>query len=282
MIARLLSPSAESALFSADRLPEAMHALVLQEIMTPIVHSESMTPTLQKGDELRLQDADDLQVGDIVVYRHDRLFVCHRIHRIQGPKLFLRGDTNTGPFEDVDIRQVVGRVEALLRHGTYLAVRHGLPKGSRTQKDPTWVRTATWSFPLGRARALQFVNWMADRPVMRDSLRHILKRLITIDILEPGSLHSLRGYVARQPVQLTRLDQLQRHLSTLNSDDIILVIRAGPLYFGTCTLDPWNFHVRPLLRILITEILFESIRPFIPRRMSPRPFLDSTPDGKKQ
>src|SRR5689334_5492878 len=99
MIARLLNPSSHSTGFSADRLPDAVHGSVLQEIMAPIVNSESMTPALHKGDVLRLQHADDLQVGDVVVYRQDRLFVCHRIHRIEGHRMFLRGDTNTGPFE---------------------------------------------------------------------------------------------------------------------------------------------------------------------------------------
>ncbi len=281
MIVRLLNPSAESALFSTDGLPDTTHRLVLQKILTPMVNSESMTPTLRKGDELRLQDADDLQVGDVVVYRHGRWFVCHRIHQIQGHRLFLRGDANTGPFEEIDLRQVVGRVKTLLRHGTRIAVPHHLPKISRTQRDSTWVRTATWSLHLGRVHALRFVNWVADRPVMRNILRLILKRLMTIDILTRGSLHSLQGYIARHHVHLDQSDDLQRHLSTLDGD-IVLIIRVGPIYFGTCTLDPWGLYLRPLLQDLTTAVVFESISPFLAPHASSLSVLNSIPSCGKQ
>ncbi|MDH4369143.1 MAG: S24/S26 family peptidase [Nitrospira sp.] len=96
MITRLLSPSTTSTRFSAERLPEAVHGLVLQEVMAPIIQSESMAPTIQAGDGLELEDATDLRIGDVVVYRLDRLFICHRIHGIDGRRLFLQGDAATG------------------------------------------------------------------------------------------------------------------------------------------------------------------------------------------
>ncbi|UVT16903.1 MAG: S24/S26 family peptidase [Nitrospira sp.] len=282
MIARLLSPSAPSTRFSADQLPEAVHGSLFQEIINPIVNSESMTPTLQKGDVLRLQNAEDLQVGDVVVYRHGRLFVCHRVHRIQGLRLFLRGDANTGPFEEIELRQVVGRVETLLRHGAHIPVRHDLPELLHIQRDSMWARTATWTLALGRVHAFRFVNWVTDRPVIRKILRHILKRLMTIDLLTRGSLHSLQGYIARHHVHLDQTDDLQRHLSTLNGEDIMLVIRAGPIYFGTCTLNPWDLYMRPLLQDLTTVVLYESISPFLPPHISSLPVLTSTPSRGKQ
>ena len=282
MIARLLNPSTHSTRFSADRLPDAVHELVLQKVMTPIVNSESMTPALHKDDVLRVQHAETLQVGDVVVYRQDRLFVCHRIHRIEGHRMFLRGDANTGPFEQIDLRQVVGRVEALFRNETYLAIRNSLPKGSHAQKDSTRGRTASWSFPLGRARALQFVNWVADRWFVRRVLRHILKRLMTIDILERTSLRSLDGYVARYHIRLDRPDHAKQYLSTMKGNGLVLVIRVGPVYVGTCSLNPWGLHMRPLLRNSTTEVLLESIRPFLASHASPLPVPNSTLNCKKQ
>jgi len=87
MIARLLSPLTTSTRFSANQLPEAAHGSALWKVITPLVSSESMTPTLQIGDELELEQADNLRVGDVVVYRQDRQFICHRIHRIEGHRL---------------------------------------------------------------------------------------------------------------------------------------------------------------------------------------------------
>ncbi|MGC4098784.1 MAG: S26 family signal peptidase [Nitrospira sp.] len=282
MIARLLNPSSHSTRFSVDRLPAAVHESVLQNSMTPIVNSESMTPTLQKGDVLRLQHADNLQVGDVIVYRHDQLFVCHRIHRIDGHRMFLRGDRNTGPFEDVDIRQVVGRVEALFRNGTSIAIPNSLWKGSHLQKNSTRGRTLPWSFPLGRARALRFVNWVADRWFVRRVLRHMLKGLMTIDILERTSLRSLDGYVARHHIRLDQLDHAEQGAPMLKGDGLVLVIRVGPVLVGTCSLNPWGLHMRPLLRNSTTEVLFESIGPFVASYVSSVPVLTSAPGSRKQ
>ena len=282
MIARLLSPSSRSTRFSADRLPEAVHESVLQDIMTPIVNSESMTPTLQKGDVLRLQHTDNLQVGDIVVYRHDQLFVCHRIHRIQDHRLFLRGDANTDSFEEVNIRQAVGRVEALFRNGTYIAIHNSLPKSLHAQKDSTSGRIAPWSFPRGRARTLQFVNWVADRWFVRRALRHILKKLMTIDVLKRTSLRSLDGYVVRHHIRLDRPDYAKQSVPMLKDDGVVLVVRVGPVYVGTCSLNPWGLHMRPLFRHSTTQILFESISPFFASHVSPLPVPNSTLNCRKQ
>ena len=282
MIARLLNPSSHSTRFSADRLPEAVHGSVLQDIITPIVNSESMTPTLQKGDVLRLQPADDVQVGDVVVYRHDPLFVCHRIHRIEGHRMFLRGDANTDSFEEVNIRQAVGRVEALFRNGTYIAIHNSLPKSLHAQKDSTSSRIAPWSFPRGRARALGFMNWVADRWLVRRVLRHALKKLMTIDVLERTSLRSLDGYVVRHHIRLDRPDHWKQSMPMLNDDGLVLVIRVGPVYVGTCSLNPWGLHMRPLLRHSTTEVLFESIGPFFASHASPLPVPNSTLNCRKQ
>lgn len=264
MITRLLSPSAASTRFSADQLPEAVHRSALWKVITPLVSSESMTPTLQIGDELELEQADNLQVGDVVVYRYDRQFICHRIQRIEGRRLFLRGDANIGPCEEVDIRRAVGRVGFLLRNKQRIALHPYTGPQRGPTGNSTWVRASTWGLGPGRSLALRLLNSLASLPGVERIVRHILRTLMTIEIMERASLHSLEGYVVRQHMHLNRLAYCQQYLSSLNSNGIVLIVRAGPLYLGTCTLNPWHMSMRPLLHRLTTAVLSESVSLFLP------------------
>lgn len=263
MIARL-SPSTASRCFSANQLPETVHGSALWNVMTPIVHSESMAPTLQIGDELELEQPDNLQVGDVVAYRHDRLFICHRIHWIEGHRLFLSGDANAGSFEEVAVRHVVGRVTCLVRLGKRIAVSpYTRAAVARVRRDTVWVRASAWGLGHGRLLALRFLNSVASLPGVESMVRRILRKLMTIEIMEQAPLHSVQGYIARQRIHLDRLDDLHRCLSALNDERIVLVIRAGPLYLGTGTTNPWRIDMRPLLQSITSEVLSVSAGLFL-------------------
>lgn len=264
MIARLRSPSTASTRFSANQLPEAVHGSALWKVLTPIVSSESMIPTLQIGDELELEPTDHLQVGDVVVYRYDRWFICHRIHRIEGHRLFLRGDATLGPFDEVDIRQAVGRVGCLLRNKQRIALRpYTGPQTEPTGNSP-WHRASIWGVGPGGSFALRLLNSLAGLPGIERIVRHILRIYITIEMMERASLQSLEGYVVRQHVHLDQLASCQLYLSSSKSTNVVLIVRVGPLYLGTCTLNPWHMSMRPLLQRLTTAVLSESVGVFSP------------------
>jgi hypothetical protein len=256
MITRLLSPSTTSTSFSVERLPEAVHKLVLREVMAPIVQSESMAPTIQTGDGLELEDATDLRIGDVVVYRLDRLFICHRIHAIEGRRLFLQGDAATGAYEEVDVQQVVGRVDCVFRDGKRIDVRR--PRLSHMTTPADLIRVPAWSWGSRRARALilRFMNWIAGVPGMKGIFSIILRKLMTITIMERAALQSLDGYVTRAHVHL---DQLNQYLMPPTGSHTVLVIHVGPAYFGICTPDPWRMQIRPFLRPVTTALFLEAI-----------------------
>ncbi len=256
MITRLLSPSLTSTRFSAARLPEAVHKLVLREVMAPIIQSESMAPTIQTGDGLELDDATDLRIGDVVVYRHDRLFICHRIHGIEGHRLFLRGDAATGADEEIDVRQVVGRIDWVFRDGKRLDVRPSRVSPMGKQNNSAWSVIWAGSSRQARALILRSINWTAGVPGIEGMFRFILRRLMTITIMERVVLQSLDGYVTGARVHL---DQLRHSLSLPTGSDTLLVIHVGPAYMGICTLDPWRMQIRPLLRPFTTALVVEAI-----------------------
>lgn len=279
MISRLLSPSPTSTRFSAERLPEAVHRLVLREVMAPIIQSESMAPTIQTGDGLELDDATDLQIGDVVVYRHDRLFICHRIHGIKGHRIFLRGDAATGTDEEIDVQQVVGRVDWVFREGKRLDIRRSRFSPMGKQKDSAWGMAWTWSSDLAKALILRSINWTAAVPGITGMFRFILRRLMIITIMERAALQSLDGYVTRDQL---RLDQLTQYLSTSTSSGILLIVHIGPAYFGICTLDPWRMQIRPFLRPFTTALVVETVASCHQVQLSPHSIRHSTTATENQ
>jgi signal peptidase I len=83
------------------------------------VSSQSMWPTLKKGDLIFVQGVDnpeDLQVGDIIAFQHPKGMTVHRVVEIDGDLITTQGDAN--PVEDKPIRfdQVVGRVLTIGGH----------------------------------------------------------------------------------------------------------------------------------------------------------------------
>ncbi|OQW35879.1 MAG: hypothetical protein A4E19_15590 [Nitrospira sp. SG-bin1] len=281
MIARLRSPVNASTHFSVDQLPETVQEAALWNLLIPIVKSESMTPTLQLGDALGLEQADHLRVGEVVVFRYDRLLVCHRIHRIDGHRLFLRGDANTGPFEEVDSRRIVGRVGFLLRHGQRIAVCPSRNPQRVRSDDSLWTHPFRWGGGLARRLALRWVNAVASFPGAERVVLHILQRLMIIEIMERVSLNTLEGYVLRQRVHSDRLARCLQDLSPLNRNNLVLVVRAGFAYLGTCTLDPWHIRMRPLLQRQTTRVLFDAVDPFSPLLIPSRSDLSSTTSRKQ-
>ncbi len=260
MIARLRSPSTGSTRFSAERLPEAVHRLVLETALTPIVQSESMTPTIQRGDALELEEAIDLTIGDVVVYRHDRLFICHRIHRIEAPRVFLQGDAGTGPLDEVDIHDVVGRVRFLFRNGTRLPVP--LPiHGPRSRDDRPWTRTVTIGIANGRSLTRRSIERIVELPGLKQIVRFVLRKCMTIEVMTQASLHSFDGYVARQRLHLDDVGRGLHDGTSLHDKGIVLFVHLGPIHLGTCTLSPWSIHLRPFLRRQTTDVVIESLKP---------------------
>ena len=258
MIARLLSPSTGSTCFSAERLPEAVHGPILKTVMTPIVQSESMVPTIQRGDKLELENATELKVGDVVVFRYDQFFICHRIHRIDDRRVFLRGDASTGPLDEVDIRSVVGRVRFLVRDGTRLPVPL-LFHTPISRAGLAWTRTITGSAEHGKWFVLKFIQWIGDLPGISQAFRIILRTFMTIEIMERASLHSIDGYVFRQRLHLADVERGRHDRASLHDKNMVLVVRLGPIRLGTCTLAPWSIHLRPFLRSQATDIVSESL-----------------------
>jgi signal peptidase I len=77
------------------------------------VSSQSMWPALNKGDLIFLQGvdkADDLQIGDIIAFQHEKGITVHRVLEIDGDVITTQGDANPVADQPIQFDQVVGRV----------------------------------------------------------------------------------------------------------------------------------------------------------------------------
>jgi hypothetical protein len=114
----------------------------------------SMEPTLFRGDTVRLESPESVQLGDIVTFElHGRLYT-HRVARLAGDTVFCRGDNRTTGDPGVPRSQVVGRVTEVIGRGSLqpvhpnhpaIALRHALRRTrSRTHHLAAELQLLDW------------------------------------------------------------------------------------------------------------------------------------------
>lgn len=89
---------------------------LLDYISLAVVEGTSMEPTLQSGDlviVIKRVSAENINVGDIIVYRRGGTLVIHRVLRIENDTLITKGDNNWLPDPPVRFQSVIGKVLGL-------------------------------------------------------------------------------------------------------------------------------------------------------------------------
>ena len=93
--------------------PTVLGAALGSEYPMAAISSGSMWPELKVGDVVLLKGVDtidDVKVGDIVAFRHEKGFAIHRIAGIEGDQITTKGDANTKTDEPIQIENVIGKV----------------------------------------------------------------------------------------------------------------------------------------------------------------------------
>ncbi len=92
-------------------------ALTLLDYITlAVVEGTSMEPTLQSGDlviVIKKVSAEDINVGDVIVYRRGGTLIIHRVLRVEDDTLITKGDNNWLPDPPVRFQSVIGKVLGL-------------------------------------------------------------------------------------------------------------------------------------------------------------------------
>ena len=107
----------------------------------------SMRPTLIAGDELTLESAGEVAVGDVVLFRYMGRHILHRIVAIEGDHYIMRGD-NCISNEIVGREDIVAKLVAMRQHNK---LKHWVVRwlGHKGRKHLRW-----WYFA-----GLAFLMW---------------------------------------------------------------------------------------------------------------------------
>ena len=98
-----------SSIYLAPRLLERV---LDNEHPMAAITSQSMYPALKRGDLVLLEGIDEaaeLEVGDILAFESDDGFAIHRIVGIDGETITTKGDANLIEDEPISFEQVIGR-----------------------------------------------------------------------------------------------------------------------------------------------------------------------------
>lgn len=99
------------------------------------VRGSSMMPAISRGAEIRVGPlpARELRAGDVVLARSATGSpVVHRISRIAGPRVWLKGDFRLAADAPIDASEILCLVDAVRIEGT---VRPVAPRRSRAWRD---------------------------------------------------------------------------------------------------------------------------------------------------
>lgn len=84
------------------------------------LNGSSMIPTIFNGDIIIVQEFNEITEGKIYLYT-DRLspterLVCHRLVRVDGNKLFFKGDSRQQVDFPINKNQIIGEVVDIIRN----------------------------------------------------------------------------------------------------------------------------------------------------------------------
>jgi signal peptidase len=96
-------------------IPQVLTRTLNSEHPTLTVISQSMYPALNRGDLILVKAAarEDIQVGTVIVFRHEGGLAVHRVVRLDGETLTTRGDANPDEDDPIAYDNVVGRVPTI-------------------------------------------------------------------------------------------------------------------------------------------------------------------------
>ena len=74
------------------------------------VQTGSMHGTIEAGDWIVIKSNNDIQIGDIVTYKHGNDFITHRVIESYKGTYVTKGDANNTKDDPIDQSQIIGRV----------------------------------------------------------------------------------------------------------------------------------------------------------------------------
>lgn len=93
-------------------LPKGLAYLLETEYPMASITSGSMWPALKRGDLIFIKGIDgkeEIQMGDIVVYRNPQGFTIHRVVKLNEETAVTKGDANNVSDAPIEYKEIVGK-----------------------------------------------------------------------------------------------------------------------------------------------------------------------------
>ena len=102
----------------------------------------SMMPMLNKDTDraLIVKPNAPLKPGDIVLYRRDNIYILHRILKINGENLVIRGDNCTAVETQYKTGDVIGVLGGFYRNGKFIECTEEYSQKYAKAADRTYLR----------------------------------------------------------------------------------------------------------------------------------------------
>ena len=144
-----------------DFLPQVVDLIKEGHEVTLLARGNSMRPFIEDGrDKLVFGKVDKLSVGDVILAELRKgVFVCHRIEKIEGGTVTMRGDGNTVGTETFPKERVHAKLMRIERLGKIYDMKTSC----------TWkVYSAIWPRLLSVRKyllSLYRMLWLHQRPL---------------------------------------------------------------------------------------------------------------------
>ena len=210
--------------FSLQDVPDELHWPLLSNMVVPRIMSSSMTPTIHAADRLTLSPPTPLTVGEIVVFRTENMFICHRITAIDAQRtLTTKGDAADGPGEAVPSASVIGVVRGVMRGGRYIAFGECPDRLVASTQSPSSRNRLTTAIVRSVVR---MTSACAMYTLIQNMASRLLSKTAMVDAFAPAPLRSLLSHVR---VDSFRLQAFQDFDAAKNGPQPThYVLRLGP------------------------------------------------------
>lgn len=78
--------------------------------------TESMSPTIKKGDIVIVKIGESIQENDIITYKKENTFITHRILEIDEKSIITKGDNNNTSDEEITQDAIIGKVVYVVKN----------------------------------------------------------------------------------------------------------------------------------------------------------------------
>lgn len=93
-------------------IPKGLSYILRTEHPMASITSGSMWPSLKKGDLILIKGVsskEEIQIGDIIVYRNPKGFTIHRVIKMNEDTLATKGDANNVEDAPIGYGEVIGK-----------------------------------------------------------------------------------------------------------------------------------------------------------------------------